>query len=403
MYINYDSKIKIKQNAQGENIKMNSLKTILSVTILMSLILAVSLQADQINLDNGDQLSGKLTAIKGNKIVFITHYSTDPVAVSASKIQDIVVDGKCTLQMTNGDRISGHISALRDGELVLINEYQDKLTLPLHKIQAVNTGQKNVSGKNEKAVASGHLYPKNKSTEKEQEGAEIAADDTDEVVEGKKTPESSWEGSISAGGNRQRGNTERTSANIEVNVERLTELDEISLLFRYNYAEENSALTTRDIYGEIGYNYNLSERWYWTLNSSLLSDDFRDLDLRTTVGLGLGYRWLKSQRFSLSSEAGLTYISRNYEKSPDETDLAGRISVDVEGQITDTLSVFEKLTLYPSLEGGGHIVHNEMGLKSRITDAWHFKISHVTDYNSEPPENIEDTDTTLSLGIGYNF
>jgi len=375
-------------------------KIIIALAVFGGLALV---QADTIKLQNGDQLTGQLTAVKGEKILLNTPYATNPIAVSADDIKDASFEGKYSFRMSNDDKISGHINTIREGSLVIQAKYLDKLLLPLKEIASVRTGQESTTDKTKETVSSETGSKEEQDKEETEEKVETDTDDTADSADDTEEVESLWEGSISAGGNRQRGNTERTSATVEINAERATEQDEMSLLFRYNYAEEDSELTTRNIYGEMEYDYNLSERWYWSLNSSFLSDEFRDLDLRTTVGLGIGYRWLKSPRFSLATEAGLTYISRNYETSPDETDLAGRLSADFDGQITDTLSVFEELTVYPSLEGGSHLVHNEMGLKSKITDAWHLKLSHITDYNSDPPAGIEDTDTTLSLSVGYSF
>lgn len=373
-------------------------RNIVFVFVVAGLCSAISLQADKVSLKNGDRLSGKLVGVRGNALMFETAYAQNPIAISLSGIKAIEIGRVCRLGITNGDAISGEITGVRPAALVLKTAYQARLTVQTEQIQNLERlAAEQVEDIAGASTASGQAA----ASEGKSEATPLSSEESGNPI--KERRESLWEGAVSIGGNRQTGNTERTSANVEVNARRETEMDGIDLLFRYNYAEEDDSLTARDVYGEMTYKYNLSKRWYWSLSSSLLSDEFRDLDLRSTAALSVGYRWLDSERFSLTTEAGLTYISRNYETNPDETSLAGRLSLDFDGELTETLSVFENITIYPDFQGNGHIVHNEMGLKSRLSSAWHLRLSHVTDYNSDPPGSLEDTDTILSLGIGYDF
>ncbi len=354
------------------------------------------LQGATVFLKNGDRLSGKLTAIEDRQLTIRPSYAAQPVKIKISNVKNIDAESEYRVYMANGDRISGRIQSMRDGFVSLNTaSYKGELRIPVSDIQKLEQTD-------ESAMSSSASQ-----TEADESGAEQdeAAPAPDEPAAGEKGNEAEnlWHGSVSLSGNRQSGNTDRTSASAEIQARRKTEADVLSLLFRYNYAEEDGALTARDVYGQMGYEYNLSRRLYWLLSASLLADEFRDLDLRTTTGLSLGYRWLTSDTLSLSTEAGLTYISRNYETNPDETSLSARLAARLEAQLTETLQMFEDLTVYPNLQGDGHVLHNEVGLRSQITKAWHLKISHVTDYDSDPPGQLEDTDTTLSLGLGYSF
>ncbi|MFW6414631.1 MAG: DUF481 domain-containing protein, partial [Verrucomicrobiota bacterium] len=363
----------------------------------------------EIILQDGDRLTGTVRGVEEGLLIVEHPYSDSDMKIPLTKIESLASDKKLRVKLTNGDIITGEVKEIRDEKMVFHTPYHGELTIPVNDVDDIAVtsedadGNFPVDGEREAAVAA--------ESAGDDEGNDLpdSGESKEETqAEEEMSPESHprrdlWSGSLSAGGNRQTGNTERTSATFEVNAARETEVDELGLRFRYNYAEEDNSLTARNVYGEINYHYDITPRTYWLLEMSLLSDEFRDLDLRTTSGVGLGYRWLDRESLRFATEGGLTYITRNYEGHEDDNSLSARLAAIFEWDVSDTFSLTEELTFYPALEGGSDIVKNEAGIKSQITNAWFLKLLHVINHDTDPPDGIDKTDTKLVLSLGYDF
>jgi putative salt-induced outer membrane protein YdiY len=61
------------------------------------------------------------------------------------------------------------------------------------------------------------------------------------------------------------------------------------------------------------YDHFLTKKLYLNTSASFEKDRFKDLNLRTTIGLSLGYQFFETKLTSLSTEAGLAYINEDFD------------------------------------------------------------------------------------------
>ena len=130
-------------------------------------------------------------------------------------------------------------------------------------------------------------------------------------------------------------------------LHRKTEADRFSLGYQFNYAHEKDAITVRNHYGYLKYDYFFTKRFYGYLGMDLLSDTFRDLTLRIAVGPGVGYQVWDDAIKSLSVEAGLSYVNETHKVGEDKDFLTARLGADFRYKITRLISFADKVTLYP--------------------------------------------------------
>jgi putative salt-induced outer membrane protein YdiY len=65
--------------------------------------------------------------------------------------------------------------------------------------------------------------------------------------------------------------------------------------------------------------YNeLNRKWFLYAKTLFESDKFKDLDLRTTLGSGVGYNFFESEELNLSVAAGPAYINENFIEAQDD-------------------------------------------------------------------------------------
>ncbi len=86
-----------------------------------------------------------------------------------------------------------------------------------------------------------------------------------------------------------------------------------------NRAADRGLETARNWTSSIRYDRCLTSRVFVNANTILTSDRFRDIDLRSAAGTGVGYQVLDTPVMKLSVDAGLGCVNENYDVAPDDS------------------------------------------------------------------------------------
>jgi putative salt-induced outer membrane protein YdiY len=312
--------------------------------------------ADRIVLENGDTLTGKVETILEGKLTLKTDYA-GAIQIPVGKIKDMLTDDPVEVQLTTGEILKGRIKGIQDGQIVLERiEETAPTTMNWTKVAKVNP------------------------------------------------PPVKWTGNVAAGGNLQRGNTDRTSAFISAEASRRTEKDRIKFRYLFNYAEEDGEMTARNQYGEGEYDYFFTKKIFGYMALELYNDKFSDTKLRTFVGPGIGYQVWEDPVKSLAFDAGLSYFNLDRYDGNDESGITGRLGLDFRYNILKWLVFTERLKFYPTIgEGGEYFFRNEAGLNMPFTPRWSLKLANIIDYNSDPSQGDKRTDVQWLLGLQFSF
>lgn len=100
------------------------------------------------------------------------------------------------------------------------------------------------------------------------------------------------------------GNTDRESGHVDAELTARTAKHRITLGSAYDRAEDDHRKSEDNASGYSKYDYFLTEKLYLYLNGMAEKDTFRDINLRTTVGPGVGYMVFEGELMNLSMEAG---------------------------------------------------------------------------------------------------
>lgn len=324
---------------------------------VLTVLLPLQASADEIVMDNGVRITGTVTHLTGDLLSLTSDYS-EPIKLKTSKITSITTDSPVEIRMKNGEVLKGTLKTGADGILAV----------------------EQVSGRGRVAI------------------------DFKNISSINPPPVKQWSGAVVAAGNYQTGNTERSAFRLGADAVRRGEKDRFSMRFLYDISEERSTLSSRSFFGSLKYDYFFTGKFYGYLGVELLNDKFKDLNLRTVVGPGVGYQIWDDTRKALAVEAGLSYFSEDYKIADDKHWITARLAADYRYKITDTILFTNGLVLYPSLEKiSDFSLRNEAALSTALGSGWSLKLANILDYDNTPAVGKKGTDSNFLLGLQYAF
>ena len=325
--------------------------------IMVGCLAPAQSRADEIVLDNGNRLTGTVTALTDD-IVTITSDYAEPIKVKKGHVKSISTDNSVELHLTSGEIIKGKLKTGEDGRVV------------------VDQG----------------------------DGRAASGIDWKSVTAINPPPIGKWHGSVSLAANVQTGNTDRSGLSFGVEALRRGEKDRFSMRFLYNLAQENDKMTTRNAFGALQYDYFFTKKFYGYLGVELLNDTFKDLNLRAVVGPGVGYQVWDDPIKSLALEAGIAYFSEDLRTQEDKRWITVRLAANYRYKLTYWLVFTDRLVLYPSLEKvSDFTLRNEAALLTAIGSGWSLKLADILDYVNSPPAGFKSTDSVFTAGLQYAF
>lgn len=225
-----------------------------------------------------------------------------------------------------------------------------------------------------------------------------------------------WRGSAGAALSASSGNTRSTAVLLDVDVSRLTEADKISLGGNIQYARsrvDGSEETTANQVGAFGqYDFNLSPRLFAFGRLALDRDQVVDLDVRTALNGGLGWKVIERKTLRLSVFGGVGVTDERY-GSPQtiagQTDTRFRrttllLAEQSEHVLGPTLTFKQRLELLPGISGDkGNRASFRADLAVAINRTMSLSVGLTSRYNSEPPAGRKSTDTTFFTGLNVKL
>ena len=315
--------------------------------------------ADKIILENGDSLTGTVAKVIEGKLTFVTDYA-GPIVIPVAKIKEILTDKPLEIHLSSGEVLKGKIKTVEENKL-LVEETPERAptTIEIKNVASINPPP---------------------------------------------PPPIKWTGGVAAGGNLQKGNTDRASGFVTVEAGRRTEKDRMKFRYLFNYGEEEREVTTRNHYGEAKYDYFFTKKFFGYVGMELYNDKFKDTKLRTFVGPGVGYQAWDDPVKSLLFEAGLSYFNLDRYEGDDQSGLTARLGWDFRYNILKWLIFTDGFQFYPTIgEGGDYFFRNEAALSIPLSAHWSLKFANIIDYNSAPTPGFKKTDVQYIGALQFSF
>jgi len=307
------------------------------------------------------------------------------------------------LVLNNGDRLTGTLIEAQDGKLTFHTDYTDKIILDMEAVKTIITETPMEVRLESDEVLVGPL--------RTEQGAVLVGGSANrqatvvdwERVKTINVPDALWEGSVWFGGTQHLGNTDRMGVSFGAEAVRTSEKNRWNFSFLYNYAEEDDELVARDAYGLLKFDQFFTRRFYGYLAIEMLKDEFKELNLRTVVGPGIGYQLWDAEKGNLALEAGVAYFSEDRTEE-DEQWFTARLAARFQYQVLEWMRFTDHLILYPQFESvGDYTLRNEVALITSFGSSWAIRFSNIWERDSDPAEGVKEDDFRTSANLQYTF
>ncbi len=297
--------------------------------------------------------------------------------------------------LTNGDRVTGTVASLGGGTVTLGTPHGD-LRIPWTDVAGLIIDDPIL-------VTIGDAPP----TE-----ARIAAGDaagrvtlnpggpvelTQIVALGRPMPAVTVDGGANAGYIKSGGNSDVNSLRLDADVIVRQLENRYTATAAVNRASDRGLETAQNWNTAFNYDRFLTERLFLNANAIFTDDRFRDLDLRTALGIGVGYQVLNTARVRLTANAGLGWVNENFDVGVDDSYTAARESATLDiFIIPDRLQFFHQDDGYFGVTGDDNLfVRMRNGVRLGLIGGLVTTAQIDFDYDLSPSPARRNTDRTL--------
>jgi len=317
-----------------------------------------------------------------------------------------------TVVTSNGDALHGQIKQMKDGELEIGTPYAD-VKLPWEQVRSASTDGSMVVTLTDGSKLIGTLSttPSGKLSIQPQTAEAPVAFPISAVTKlwPGDTPEPMLKvnGYVNIGVKATEGNTNTKSYHGDGEFVARTPKNRYTIGAELNYAEDNGQTTANDKRAYARYDYFLTQKWYVNTNMSFLKDEFQNLNLRSTLGAGMGYQFIETDDTKLGAELGGSYIREDYSDDlQDDSSIAARWALDYSQTFFDnafTLFHHDELLKGVAADNDLFLAYTRQGIRFPLGSGLAGTVQVNYDYNGNPQGDNAYYDTTYLMTVGYTF
>jgi len=335
------------------------------------------------------------------------------------------VDAEDQVWLKGGDRFTGKIIKVDEGKLVFELLVGGKVNIPLEKISAVQTDRPlNITLADGSTIKEGRLHRGEKGSAVKKADQEFSPITDFMLLKSIKDPNEKpkerdiWSGKLNVSGLITGGNTREKAAHIDGEIVGRWEKSRLTLDGGWDYGERDKELTTRRSHASIKGDWFVIEKGYLYARDRIENDEFQDLRVRHSMGLGMGYQVLETEKAELQFDVGASYVIEREEirtapppapplKAKDrETD--GYATADASAKfhykLTDGVTFSEELLGFKSLKDTDDIrLVSTTGVDVLLTSRLSLTFRVVWEYDNQPAPGTKRVDTRYLTGIAYSF
>lgn len=327
---------------------------------------------DVVVMVNGDKFTGEIKEISGVRLTFKADYMSSSVDLDWDKVDSIHSEDFFVITLNDGSRSIGHIAreaGKEEEQDIVISQGDRSIRTSPHKVIQVEPMERNF-----------------------------------------------WRqltGNVSLGLSYFNGNS-ATQFTTSGAVAYQAEKTEYSASLDSVYSSQSGAPRTvrNDLLLE--YRRMLSRNWFGAGQLDFLHSTQQNLDLRTTVGAGIGRYLIRTSRMTLSPVAGLVYTRERYFADPDNSEttqsdlrrsnLEGLVGVDFTVYRFSNFTFDSRLAVFPSITQAGRVRVN-----ANVTIIWEFmrnltwNFTTYSNSDTRPPSGLPAWDFGVTNAVGWKF
>jgi putative salt-induced outer membrane protein YdiY len=343
---------------------------------LLAILIAPMALADQVILKNGERLIGSIVKSDGKTLTIKSEFA-GIVSVPLDSVTEITADQPIYLTLKDGQSLVGTVGAA-DGRLAVRTTDAGTITVSKDSIQTIRSKE-------------------------EQAAYQILLDRLRNPSLG-----DLWSGNLDTGLSLSRGNSDTSTFNFGFNATRATTRDKISVYMTTLYSKNSttgpSEVTANAKRGGIRYDVNLSPKVFAFGTVDLENDEFQKLDLRLTLGGGIGWHAIKTDSTSFDIFAGGALDRENYSTGLDRSSGEALIGEELTHKLSKRSSFKERAVFFPNMtESGEYLFILDSSVVTLLKTWLGWTVTFSDRYNSNPVLGTKSNDVLLSTGLRLTF
>jgi putative salt-induced outer membrane protein len=234
------------------------------------------------------------------------------------------------------------------------------------------------------------------------------------------TPEPLWTNALGLSYVGTSGNTDTSSLGLDFASERRPTPWGLNLIATFTRAEDNGKITAEQYLVGGRALRQLNDHWSLFAGLSWAKDTFGGFDSRIIAEAGAEYLLVKTDKHTLSVDAGLTWTSEDqlksrevappvdpplFEEYTESIDWFGGVAgLTWDWAFSKNASLAQRLLYYPNFDDGSDWrLASDTAVKAALTKLMALQFSYLVRYRNEPIEDRDDTDTTTKVSVVFNF
>jgi hypothetical protein len=327
---------------------------------------------------------------------------------------------KDVIQFTNGDRITCEIIKLEKGYLYIKLEYADgTVAMDWSKIVGIESSQNFVIADKDGKRLTGTLRSEAQEKAPEEHAelkVQVTGPSTNTLVSGKEivtivqSDTGFWHnlhGGLDAGLNYSKQQS-RTQYNFDSNAIFQRTKWSTSANYQSSFSGGGNISDLRNSLGLQVARQLLSPRNFYIGLADFLQSEEQQLELRTTLGGGLGHVFSKTNNSFITAYAGADWNRERYSSEATVNRTGDTAEAIVGTQVNffrfKTTNFLTDARVYPSLTDLGRVRFDlTSSLKLRVAKDLYWRFGYYLNLDSRPPDNLPKTDYGFSSSLGWTF
>ena len=341
---------------------------------LAAMIATPLLLADQVILDNGDRITGKVSQKVGDSVT-VTSDLMGPVTIKWAHVKSIATDDPVTVILSGGKAVQGKLTT--SGDQVQV----DGQTAPLPTVTTVRNAA-------EEAKYQRMLHPPFHDL---------------------------WAGYYDFGIADASGNSRSLSITNALVAARTTNNDKISIYFNELYAKglvgKTVGVTAQSWRGGWKYDRNITPRTFLMIFDDYENDRFQNLKFRGVFGGGFGYHAVKATRSQLDILGGIALNHEAYSVAiaPPSTATSRNSGEfywgdDYTFKINKASTLAQSFRMFNNLSDTGQYRMNfDVGMVTKVAKWLSWQVTASDRYLTNPAPGRKTNDLLISSGVRVTF
>lgn len=323
--------------------------------LICLLLVAGSLSADEIRIQDGGMFKGTIRSISESHIEIETAFA-GTLKVDRAQISGFSADHPVFVRLEDGTVRSGMISSPEPGTIE-VSENGNAVRAPLASIRQ------------------GWMTP-------EKDPEVIAAQRAEEEMRRR------WKYRTVANFSGRSGNSDERRVGAGVTATLFCKQDELRLNGSYDSRESNGKKSSDRRKLGARYTSYFNDPWGWYVRQEFEKDQFKNIQLRSMSAIGISYRKLNDNRKTLALNAGLNYRHEVYaDQTPDSSNIGLDLGIEHFFGMNRRFELHNQLSVVPSMEDMTNYLISQdsyIDVPLNASRRWKVRFGLENDYNSQP-------------------